>query len=168
MLATILSDSNDGSTQWEWRLSLDADRKIRVVGVWARRKDPETGLWDYPTIDVVPDIPHDVIQRAKEQFCFVPVIFDAEHFQRFQAGASGRAANGRVVLDYTNHRGERSIRTVMPLTIKFGPTEHHPEPQWILEAWDLEKAAHRSFPMKDIRSFTQAPRDVGEGPAIKP
>jgi len=31
--------------------------------------------------------------------------------------------------------------------------EWHPGRQWILDAWDLDKAVHRSFAMKDIKEW---------------
>ena len=59
----------------------------------------------------------------------------------------------RVSIDYTNYKGERKIRIILPQMIWFGHTEHHPEHQWILEAWDLEKNALRSFAMRDIHKW---------------
>jgi hypothetical protein len=51
---------------------------------------------------------------------------------------------------YTNWHGERSTRSVgTPLEIRFGTTKHHPDPQWLLDAFDLDKAAHRTFALKD-------------------
>jgi hypothetical protein len=63
-----------------------------------------------------------------------------------------------VVIDYTNYRGERSTRTIGLLTtgIYFGSNEWHPEPQWLLEALDLEKMQPRVFAMKDIHSWRPA------------
>lgn len=54
---------------------------------------------------------------------------------------------------YTNYRGETALRTIVPEKIHFGETEWHPEPQWLLEAHDVEKGANRSFAMKDIRAW---------------
>lgn len=64
-----------------------------------------------------------------------------------------------VVIDYTNHRGERSKRWIRPIGIMFGASEWHPTQQWILRAYDHGKAAMRSFAIKDIHSW----RPVGEG-----
>lgn len=54
---------------------------------------------------------------------------------------------------YTNYRGETALRTVIPEGIYFGSTEWHPEPQWLLNALDVEKAQNRSFALKDIRAW---------------
>lgn len=58
-----------------------------------------------------------------------------------------------VRIDYTNYRGERSVRTILPLRIEFGSNEFHTERQWFLVALDLDKAAERTFAMKDIHAF---------------
>lgn len=55
-----------------------------------------------------------------------------------------------AVLTYTNYRGEVSTRRIIPHRPYFGATEHHPEPQWILSAYDLEKGAVRDFALKDF------------------
>jgi predicted DNA-binding transcriptional regulator YafY len=54
---------------------------------------------------------------------------------------------------YTNYRGETNLRRIVPERIHFGSTEWHPEPQWLMEALDVEKNATRSFAMKDIRAW---------------
>lgn len=60
----------------------------------------------------------------------------------------------KVIIDYTNWKGERSIRTIIPIRIYWGSNEWHKEEQWLLEAHDLEKQALRNFAMKDIHSWT--------------
>lgn len=54
---------------------------------------------------------------------------------------------------YVNYRGEVSKRYVEPLRMYYGNTEFHPENQWLLEAFDLEKKAVRDFAVKDILRF---------------
>ena len=58
-----------------------------------------------------------------------------------------------VVIDYTNWRGIRSERKIVPKRITFGSTEHHPDPQWLLMAEDVEKGVDRSFAMSCIHSW---------------
>ena len=58
-----------------------------------------------------------------------------------------------VVLDYTNHRGERGLRRVRPIDIWFGSNEWHTTPQWIMSATDIDKVAVRYFALKDIHSW---------------
>jgi predicted DNA-binding transcriptional regulator YafY len=54
---------------------------------------------------------------------------------------------------YTNHRGETSVRRLVPQRIWFGKTDYHPDEQWLLEAYDLERQATRSYAVKDVRGF---------------
>jgi predicted DNA-binding transcriptional regulator YafY len=57
----------------------------------------------------------------------------------------------RVKFVYTNWRGETSERQVEMYAVFWGATEWHPEPQWMLQAFDLEKREHRLFAMRDIK-----------------
>jgi predicted DNA-binding transcriptional regulator YafY len=65
-----------------------------------------------------------------------------------------------VTIRYRNYRGETTIRHIQPSHIWFGSTSWHPEPQWVLEAIDLEKGAERSFAMSDILNFDCSGLDV--------
>lgn len=51
---------------------------------------------------------------------------------------------------YTNWRRETSERRAKPISIRFGISEYHPEPQWLMLAFDLEKGAEREFAMRDM------------------
>lgn len=66
--------------------------------------------------------------------------------------ASGQAIPSLLPLcfDYINYRGERSHRRVLPRRMVYEKTEWHPEEQWLLIAWDIEKQAERSFAMKEM------------------
>jgi predicted DNA-binding transcriptional regulator YafY len=58
-----------------------------------------------------------------------------------------------VVIDYTNHRGDRAERFIDPQEFFFGSDEWHREPQWLVRAWDLEKIAERTFAMAGVHSW---------------
>ena len=58
-----------------------------------------------------------------------------------------------VQIDYTNWRGERSVRKIHPLRLTFENNEWHPESQWLLEAVDLEKGEVRTFALSKIHSW---------------
>jgi predicted DNA-binding transcriptional regulator YafY len=58
-----------------------------------------------------------------------------------------------VSIDYTNHRGERHLRLILPLRIVFESSEFHPVAQWILYADDLQKNEERGFALKDVHSW---------------
>lgn len=57
----------------------------------------------------------------------------------------------KIRIIYTNYRNETNIREIIPLKIWFGHNEWHKDDQWILDAFDIDKNADRSFAMKDIR-----------------
>lgn len=56
---------------------------------------------------------------------------------------------------YVNYRGESSIRNVNPRGVRFGTSEWHKEPQWLMEAWDLDRREKREFAMKDMTDVIQ-------------
>jgi hypothetical protein len=61
-----------------------------------------------------------------------------------------------IAIEYTNYRGERSIRNIMPMQIFFGCNKFHDGgDQWFLEALDVDKkpAAVRHFAVKDIHRW---------------
>lgn len=51
---------------------------------------------------------------------------------------------------YKNYRGEYGYRSVQDPKWRFGNTEFHKEPQWLIEAYDLDKQDMRTFAAKDI------------------
>lgn len=51
---------------------------------------------------------------------------------------------------YKNYRGEVSERVVIPVGIWSGSTEWHPEPQFLLKAFDVRKSAYRDFALNDV------------------
>lgn len=51
---------------------------------------------------------------------------------------------------YTNHRGEYSLRRVVPEYIWFGITEYHLEEQWLMRAFDIDKEDYRDFAIEDM------------------
>lgn len=54
---------------------------------------------------------------------------------------------------YTNYRGETGRRKVIPSSLRYGSTEYHPEPQWLMDAFDIEKQAERTFALLDIQEW---------------
>lgn len=65
-----------------------------------------------------------------------------------------------VMIDYTNHAGMRTIRQIVPMlqerSFRFGSTEWHPETQYLLDAYDIQKDDLRTFAVKDIHSWSPA------------
>jgi predicted DNA-binding transcriptional regulator YafY len=60
-----------------------------------------------------------------------------------------------ILIDYTNWKGRRSIRTIEPLNIWWGSTLYHPEPQWLLNANDMDSGEIRTFAIKDIHEVAK-------------
>lgn len=67
------------------------------------------------------------------------------------------AETGFLVFWYRNYRGEEGYRHVRPVSIRFGSSEYHKEPQWLLLADDTVNGKRREFAMKDISSVVGAP-----------
>lgn len=57
--------------------------------------------------------------------------------------------------DYVNYRGEQSHRQVIPTSVEFGTSPHHPEPTWLLRATCLDRKAERTFKMSDMTNVVQ-------------
>ena len=57
----------------------------------------------------------------------------------------------QLTVSYTNYRGETADRTIKPMSIYYGSTEWHKEPQWLVNVWDVEKQAARTFALKDMK-----------------
>jgi hypothetical protein len=55
-----------------------------------------------------------------------------------------------ILITYTNYRGETADRLILPRVREYGSTEYHPEKQWLITAFDVEKDAMRTFAEKDI------------------
>ena len=60
-----------------------------------------------------------------------------------------------ALIDYTNHRGERRKRHILPRGIYFGVSPHHPGEQWILIAIDVDRNELRDFAMCKVHSWSQ-------------
>ena len=59
----------------------------------------------------------------------------------------------RVIIDYTNHRGERNERRISPITLGFS-SPHHPA-EFVILAFDLDKKEERTFALKNIHSWRE-------------
>lgn len=56
---------------------------------------------------------------------------------------------------YTNYKGKTAKRRIIPDKWYFGKTEYHPEDQWLLIAYDVEKQAWRTFAMSGFSEWAQ-------------
>lgn len=64
-----------------------------------------------------------------------------------------------VTIRYTDDAGVMSRRRVVPMWVKFTSNRWYPEPQWLMEAVDLDRGEIRSFAMKNVRSWKPAGDD---------
>lgn len=78
--------------------------------------------------------------------------YDEELVASFPAAPAAPDSHKQSPIEiiYTNHRGITDKRTIIPGMMWFGSTEWHPEPQWLIKAWDVEKQAERDFALKDF------------------
>lgn len=60
----------------------------------------------------------------------------------------------QVIIDYTNYRGERAKRRILPLHMCYGENEWHKGEQWLLTAHDLDRDVERVFAMSSIHSWS--------------
>jgi len=66
-----------------------------------------------------------------------------------------------VEIDYTNHRGERRSRIILPMRFDFIVTEWHPDPpegQWICWAQDQKDGAVKAFAMSGLHGWKEVVR----------
>jgi predicted DNA-binding transcriptional regulator YafY len=58
-----------------------------------------------------------------------------------------------VKILYTNWKGKKAWRTILPIELTFSSNEWHKEKQWIIKAIDKEKNQERTFTCKDIEAW---------------
>lgn len=58
-----------------------------------------------------------------------------------------------VIVLYENWKGEIWIRTIIPEKIYEGSNEWHPEKQYLLDCFDVEKQAKRTFACSKILAW---------------
>lgn len=56
---------------------------------------------------------------------------------------------------YTNWKGVKRERVIVPQHIYFGATKFHKTPQFLVEALDVEKDEVRHFALKDMELLSQ-------------
>ena len=50
---------------------------------------------------------------------------------------------------YSNHREEKMERIITPLKVYWGHTEWHPQDQWLMDVYDHDRSALRTYALKD-------------------
>ena len=62
-----------------------------------------------------------------------------------------------VEIDYTNHAGERRVRRIKPLRLRFGTTPKQGTARYVIDAIDLERNVERSFTVGEIHRWRELP-----------
>jgi predicted DNA-binding transcriptional regulator YafY len=65
-----------------------------------------------------------------------------------------------VTMTYTNYRGERANRLVLPERVWFGATDWHPAHQWLMDAYDFDRKGLRSFAVCEIEDLQRVDERV--------
>lgn len=63
--------------------------------------------------------------------------------------------NKKIIIAYTNHRGETRDRHIIPIEVWFGSSQWHEGEQWFLKAYDTKKEEERDFAMLSIKAVNQ-------------
>jgi hypothetical protein len=114
---------------------------VRRVWVgWAKEQPNPKPSWLVP-YEELPEPDKEVDRRIGETVAM------------FAVGAWHADGDTVVEIDYTNHRGVRAMRRIRPLEFHFGTSPYHPEPQFLIEAIDLDKGGHRTFAAKDVHDW---------------
>lgn len=56
-------------------------------------------------------------------------------------------------IDYTNWRGIRGTRRILPVHLWFGSTEFHSKAQWMIRSIDLDRQETRDFSLATVHSW---------------
>lgn len=67
---------------------------------------------------------------------------------------SRREVELQVNIDYTNWRGKRRTRTIVPVEINFNWNQYHAERQWLLTAIDVEDGIRKTFAIQNIHRWS--------------
>jgi hypothetical protein len=65
-------------------------------------------------------------------------------------GMTEKGLKNPIKVEYTNYRGEKGVRTIVPLSFFFGTTEYHPKEQWLIKLWDVDRQAERIYALQEI------------------
>lgn len=58
--------------------------------------------------------------------------------------------NAVANFSYVNYKGVQAERSAFIKSFKYTATPYHPDTQWVVEGFDIEKKATRSYAMADI------------------
>jgi hypothetical protein len=83
----------------------------------------------------------------------LPILFSSSRETCMAAQLASRYKGTDVEIDYTNHLGKRAVRRIVPFDFVYGHSKWHPKAQWLLQAYDLDKSATRTFAVATIHRW---------------
>ena len=78
-------------------------------------------------------------------------VFETQMLPKLQQALAVFEGQEPMSFLYENHRKETSVRKVLPIRTYYGTTEHYPEPGYLLEAFDKDRGAVRTFSVPRIK-----------------
>lgn len=75
-----------------------------------------------------------------------------DHLRRYVARNVGQ---GGVEIDYTNHKGERGVRRIVPKTdsLRLASDAEWHSGKWVFDAWDMTKDGVRTFAVEQVHGW---------------
>jgi len=148
-----------GRTTWFIRYSPE-----HVSEVVANTGDPTILTWPEAVFIArqlgAPEAAHREMPLGEAVALVCGHIAELGRLQRALLEACGRPTDPPpLAFRYRNYKGEVADRRAIPRGVRFAASEHHPEPQWLLDAYCLDRGAERSFALKDVLAV--------EGPAAR-
>lgn len=129
-----------------WKMPWSVARKV-IDELCSRSGDEKTllapfGKWL--------GLPADDIDGIKNELVSEVVIIGREQPAREEANVTSGPA---IRFVYENYTGKIAVRNAIPVRMTFGSNEWHQERQWMMEAFDLEHGAMRTFAAMGIIKF---------------
>ena len=113
--------------------------------------------------DSVMNIPQKGVASKMKQYihfnngvCYSPELeepFGEGYLLNYKDSCPHYIPTTSIKVKYKNWKGEVGIRNIIPQNIYYGNTEFHPEDQWLLDVFDVDKDAQRTYAMMDIIEF---------------
>lgn len=66
-----------------------------------------------------------------------------------------------VTITYEHSKHGTVQRRILPIRTFFGTDKYHPEPQYLLTAWDLDKLEERTFALMNITGWNRDAHESG-------
>jgi len=148
-----LDDSNFVDLDEVYNITLDDAAKTAIFRFKTRSELTFTGL-----------------DHARIRAALGIVVLDRDTVFPTDDGGSEVHGDGLPVaaVYYTNHRGETAWRRIIPCGIpRFGVSEFHKEPQWLVEVWDCDKKAGRTYAMDGISAWSKFDANVEDAAALE-